>query len=170
MRDDTHPDDAARRVLRVLAHGRANVHHVCQQSGLGEAAAERVPASLGADGLVTQVDRGLYSIAPDGLEALDREYPGEAGFLQDAAVIHDAPAVKTVRLRGDRGLVEVQVDETSVTMLASALGEALAETHGDHPAVSALEPSRRPTTVNEPGGPDQRCRPVLSRLGPGSCH
>lgn len=137
--DDTHLDDAARKVLQVLAHGRANVHHVCQQSGLGEAAAEQVLAGLGTEGLATQVDRRLYSITPEGIKALDREYPDEAGFLQDASVIHDAPAVKTVRLRGDRGLAEVQVDETSVTMLADALQEVLADTHEEHPAVEALE-------------------------------
>jgi DNA-binding transcriptional ArsR family regulator len=138
-RDGTRPNDTARRVLRVLAHGRANVHHVCQQSGLGDEAAERLLASPGADGPVTQVDRGLYSIAPDGLDAHDCEYPAEAGFLQGAAVVHDAPAVKTVRLRGDRRVVEVQVDEESVTKLAGALREVLADTHGEHPAVPALE-------------------------------
>lgn len=130
--------DDARRVLRVLAHGRSNVHHICQQGSLDEAAAKRVLATLGDAGLATEVDRGLYAVTPDGLSLLERSYPDEAGFLRDVEVIHDAPTVKTIRMRGDRGHVEVQVDENSVVEITDALREVLADTHGDHDAVAAL--------------------------------
>lgn len=125
-------------VLQVLAHGRANLHHVCQQSGLDDTAATQVLAQLSAAGLVTEVDRGLYSITTAGLERLDRDYPAEAGFLRAAEVIHDAPSIKTVRLRGDRGLVEVQIDDESVTTLAGALQEVVADTHSNHQLLRAL--------------------------------
>lgn len=132
-------DDDTRRVLRVLARGRSNLHHICQQSGLGDAAAERALSTLGRAGLVVEVDRALYALTPDGLDALDRDYPDEAGFLQKTEVIHDAPAIKTIRMRGDRGHVEIQLDEESVTTVADALREVLADTHGEHEAVPALE-------------------------------
>jgi hypothetical protein len=125
-------------VLRVLARGRANTHHICQQSGLDDAAATQVLAQLSAADLITEVDRGLYAITAAGLERLDRDYPAEAGFLHAAEVIHDAPSIKTVRLRGDRGLVEVQIDEESVTTLAGALQEVVADTHSDHEILRAL--------------------------------
>lgn len=131
--------DDTRRVLRVLARGRSNRHHVCQQSGLDDADAERALATLGTAGLVIEVDRELYAITPDGLDALDRDYPAEAGFLQETEVVHDAPTIKTIRMHGDRGHVEVQVDEESVTTVADALREVLADTHGEHEAVPALE-------------------------------
>lgn len=131
--------DDAREVLRVLAHGRANRHHICQQSGLGAEAAEAVLGGLAADGLVTEVDRGLYAVTAAGKAALDRDYPAEGGFLREADVIHDAPATKTVRMRGDRDVVEVQVDAESVAVLADALREVLDDTHSDHEAVTALD-------------------------------
>lgn len=132
-------DDDTRRVLRVLARGRSNRHHICQQSGLGDTDAERAIATLGTVELVIEVDRELYAITPDGLDALARDYPAEAGFLQETEVIHDAPAVKTIRMRGDRGHVEVQIDAESITTVADALREVLADTHGEHEAVSALD-------------------------------
>lgn len=131
--------DSTRQVLRILAHGRSNIHHICQQSGFGEAAAHNALAALTDAGLAVEVDRGLYAITPDGLDALDRPYPAEAGFLRDSTVIHDTPDIKTVRLRGDRGLVEVQVDNRSVVLLADALEKVLADTHSDHPAVDDLQ-------------------------------
>jgi DNA-binding transcriptional ArsR family regulator len=132
-------NDDARRVLQVIAHGRSNRHHICQQSGLAEADATEHLATLTGAGLVTEVDRDLFAITSDGLDELNREYPTEAGFLREISVIHDAPTIKTLRLRGDRGLVEVQVDEQSVLKLAGALRTVLADTHSTHDAVAALE-------------------------------
>lgn len=131
--------DSTREVLRILAHGRSNVHHICQQSGFGDAAAQDVLATLTDAGLAMEVDRGLYAITSDGVDALDRPYPAEAGFLRDTTVVHDAPDIKTVRLRGDRGLVEVQIDDRSVVLLADALLRVLSDTHPDHPAVDGLQ-------------------------------
>ncbi|SDG28243.1 hypothetical protein [Halorientalis regularis] len=132
-------NDDARRVLQVIAHGRSNRHHIRQQSALAEADATDILATLTDAGLVTEVDRGLFAITSDGRDELDREYPAEAGFLRETSVIHDAPTIKTLRLRGDRGLVEVQVDEQSVLKMAGALGTVLADTHSTHDAVAALE-------------------------------
>ena len=130
--------DTRERVLRVLAHGRSNTHHVCQQAGLDERAAERVLAELTADRLAVEVDRNLYEVTAAGRESLDRDYPAEAGFLEETELIHDAPAIKTLRLRGDRGLVEVQVDEASVPKLAATVARVLADTHGSA-SLSAVE-------------------------------
>jgi len=130
--------DAHERVLRVLAHGRSNTHHICQQASLDEHAAEEALVTLCAERLAVEVDRNLYEITPPGRGVLDRDYPAEAGFLRESSVIHDAPTIKTLRLRGDRGLVEVQVDEESVLVLADALVEILADTHGET-RLSALE-------------------------------
>ncbi|MFB6256772.1 MAG: hypothetical protein ABEH58_08645 [Haloplanus sp.] len=132
-------DDGDRQVLRVLARGRSNRHHLCQRSGLDDVELDRVLTTLGTAGLVTEIDRGLYAITPAGRDALDSDYPAEAGFLQGSAVVHDAPTIKTIRLRGDRRRVEVQVDDDSVLAMADAVREVLAETHGDHEAVSTLE-------------------------------
>jgi hypothetical protein len=132
-------DDDARRVLQITAHGRSNRHHICQQSGLAEAEVIEHIATLTAAGLVTEVDRDLFTITSDGLDELTREYPTEAGFLQETSVIHDAPMIKTLRLRGERGLVEVQVDGQSVLKLAEAIQNVLADTHDTHDAVVALE-------------------------------
>jgi hypothetical protein len=124
---DEHADD----VLQVLAHGRSNSHHLCQQTGRGEQAVAETLAACSAAGLVTEVDRDLYQITSAGVDRLDREYPAEAGFLQETDLIHDAPTVKTVRLQGDRSLVEVQVDEDSVGTLAETVLRVLSDTHGD---------------------------------------
>lgn len=132
-------DDDVRRILQVIAHGRSNHHHICQQSGLAETDVTEHLATLTGAGLVAEVDRGLFEITSDGLDELDQEYPAEAGFLQETSVIHDAPTIKTLRLRGERGLVEVQVDEQSVLTLAGSLRTVLADTHGTHDAVAALE-------------------------------
>lgn len=127
------------RVLQVLAHGRSNVHHVCQQSGLNNKAARETLAKLCATGLVTEVDRGLYAITSTGLDQLDHEYPSEAGFLNTTEVIHDSPTIKTLRLRGDRGLVELQVDDESVQTLADALHDILSDTHTESEIVELLK-------------------------------
>ena len=132
-------NDDARRVLRVIAHGRSNRHHICQQGGLAEADATEILATLTEGGLVTEVDRGLFAITSDGLDELDGEYPAEAGFLRETSVIHDAPTINTLRLRGDRGLVELQVDEQSVLKMAGVLRTVLADTHGTHDAIAALD-------------------------------
>ncbi|MEF8908253.1 MAG: hypothetical protein V5A13_10360 [Haloarculaceae archaeon] len=124
-------EEEAADVLQVLAHGRSNSHHLCQQTGRSEQALAETLAACTAAGLVTEVDRDLYQITPAGREKLDRAYPAEAGFLQETDLIHDAPAVKTIRLRGDRGVVEVQVDEESVADLADAVVRILGDTHGD---------------------------------------
>lgn len=130
--------DDARRILQILAHGRSNLHHICQQSQLDESAATRQLTTLSDAGLVTEVDRGLFAVTTEGLASLDTAYPDEAGFLRETTVIHDAPSVKTLRLRGDRGHVEVQVDTESVVEVADMLTQVLADTHGDHDAVTAL--------------------------------
>jgi hypothetical protein len=124
---DEHADD----VLQVLAHGRSNSHHLCQQTGRGEQAVAETLAACSAAGLVTEVDRDLYQITSAGVDRLDREYPAEAGFLQETDLIHDAPTVKTVRLQGDRSLVEIQVDEDSIVTLAETVLRVLSDTHGD---------------------------------------
>ena len=131
--------DGTRSVLRVLAHGRSNIHHICQQSGHSEAAADEALATLTDAGLAMEVDRGLYAITSAGIDALDRPYPDAAGFLRETSIVHDAPEIKTVRLRGDRGLVELQVDERSVVVLADALLTVLKDTHSGHEAIAALE-------------------------------
>ncbi|RXK47941.1 hypothetical protein [Halorientalis pallida] len=123
--------DEHERALQVLAHGRSNTHHVCQQADLDERSVKAVLADLCGAHLVVEVDRDLYQITRSGREALEGDYPVEVGFLQASDVIHDAPNIKTVRLRGDRGFAEVQVDATSVHALADALAEVLAETHGE---------------------------------------
>lgn len=125
--------DSQRRVLRILARGRSNLHHIYQQGRLGERAAERILTDLCADQLAHEVDRDLYQITRAGREALDRDYPDEAGFLENTTVIHDAPAIKTIRLHGDRGIAEIQVDEESIPMLANALSEALPESFDEIP-------------------------------------
>lgn len=123
--------DAQRRALRILAHGRSNVHHIAQQGGFGESGTERVLADLCAAGLALEVDRDLYAITQAGRETLDGTYPDEAGFLQDVGIIHDAPSVKTLRLHGDRKPVEVQVDEESAALLAETATDLLAATRGE---------------------------------------
>ncbi|WP_276997668.1 hypothetical protein [Haloquadratum walsbyi] len=132
-------DDAKKRILQVLAHGRSNTHHIYQQSNLDDEVVPEVLAQLCASGLVTEVDRGLYSITPAGLDRLDHDYPSEAGFLTTTEVIHDAPTIKTIRLHGDRQIVETQVDDESVTMLADALYEVLTGTHAEDEITEALK-------------------------------
>lgn len=130
--------DDTRRILQVLGVGRANVHHICQQGHLDEPSARRHLAALGDDGLVTEVDRNLFAVTPEGRAALDAPYPDEAGFLQEATVVHDTQTIKTLRFHGESGCVEVQVDTDSVTEVADSLGTVLSDTHGDHDAVDAL--------------------------------
>ncbi|MFT4881277.1 MAG: hypothetical protein ACI9CA_002286 [Natronomonas sp.] len=138
---DEHTED----VLQVLAHGRSNSHHLCQQTGRGEQAVAETLAACSAAGLVTEVDRDLYQITSAGVDQLDRDYPAEAGFLQETGLIHDAPTIKTVRLRGDRGLVEVQVDDDSVADLADTVVHVLSDTHGD---IEPLRAALRQAGVN----------------------
>jgi hypothetical protein len=133
---DRHPTtvtatDQPPALLRVLAHGRANINHLCQQTGLAEETVLERLAECAAAGFVTEIDRNLYQITQAGLAELDRDFPSEAGFLQDVDLIHDAPTIKTIRLRGDRGLVEVQVDGDSIALLADTVIEILGDTHGD---------------------------------------
>ena len=80
--------DGTRSVLRVLAHGRSNIHHICQQSGHSEAAADEALATLTDAGLAMEVDRGLYAITSAGIDALDRPYPDAAGFLRETSIVH----------------------------------------------------------------------------------
>jgi hypothetical protein len=147
-------EDAAD-VLQVLAHGRSNSHHLCQQTGCSEQAVAETLAACTAAGLVTEVDRDLYQITPPGREKLDRAYPAEAGFLQDTELIHDAPTVKTIRLQGDRSLVEVQVDEGSVADLADTVVRVLGDTHGDVGSLrTALGRTGVDTEESRDGTPD----------------
>lgn len=119
--------DTHKRVLQVLAHGRSNTHHICQQAGLNEQTVESILGDLCAELLAVEIDRNLYETTAAGRERLSGDYPAEAGFLQDVAVIHDAPEIKTVRLQGDRRLTELQVDAESVHMLAEAVAELRAD-------------------------------------------
>lgn len=119
--------DTHERVLQVLAHGRSNTHHICQQVGLKQQTAEDILSDLCAALLAVEIDRNLYQSTTAGRERLSGDYPAEAGFLQDIAVIHDAPDVKTVRLQGDRRLTEIQVDAESVHALAEAATELCAD-------------------------------------------
>ena len=130
--------DSEQRVLRILARGRSNTHHVYQQGQLSERAAKRVLTELCTRQLAHEVDRDLYQITSNGRDALERDYPDEAGFLQDTEVIHDAPMIKTIRLHGDRSIIEVQVDAESAPLLADALAEALPD-HVD--AATRLTPT-----------------------------
>lgn len=131
--------DSTRNVLQVLAHGRSNIHHICQQTGYSKTATQEALATLSEAGLAMEVDRGLYAITSAGIDTLEQPYPDAAGFLREASIIHDTPEIKTVRLRGDRGLVELQVDERSVVVLADALLTVLEDTHSGHAAVIELE-------------------------------
>jgi hypothetical protein len=131
-------DDAETSILQVLAHGRANTHHIHQQSDLDDEIVLETLAQLCAAGLVTEVDRGLYSITPVGLDRLDHDYPSEAGFAEKTEVIHDTLTIKTIRLHGDRQIVEAQFDDNSVTMLADALHEILSDTHAEAEVTESL--------------------------------
>lgn len=144
-------EEHAADVLQVLAHGRSNSHHLCQQTGRSEQAVAETLAACSAAGLVTEVDRDLYQITSAGTEKLDRAYPAEAGFLQETELIHDAPTVKTIRLQGDRSLVEVQVDEESVADLADTVVRVLGDTHGE---VESLRMALRRTGVGTDEGGD----------------
>ena len=119
--------DAHERVLQVLAHGRSNTHHICQQAGLKQQTVENILGDLCSELLAVEIDRNLYESTTAGRKRLSGDYPAEAGFLQDIAVIHDAPDIKTIRLQGDRGLTEIQVDAESVHMLADAAAELRAD-------------------------------------------
>lgn len=115
-------EDRDRDVLDSLAHGRANPKHLRELTELEKGEMNTVLVRLSRAGYVRQVSRGLYEITPDGLDALNKPYPEEIGYIKDMEIHDVAEDVKTVRFVGNRGVADVDVtDHTMEEFLATAV-------------------------------------------------
>jgi len=133
-RDDL--NDTDERVLDVLRHGRVTPQYVAEQLDVSRTyASERLKRLVEHDH-VLKVASGLYELKSD--PRLDGDWPTEIGFLRNTEIISDAEDVKTVRLVGDRGTVDVQVTDESMQEFAETAKQVFSDIHGDMNAMREL--------------------------------
>jgi len=129
-------NDTDERVLDVLRRGRVTPQYVADLLEVSRTYASERLKRLVEHGHVRRVASGLYELDDD--PRLDGDWPTEIGFLRDTEILDDAEDVKTVRLIGDTGTVDVRVTDESMLDFLQVAEQTFDDIHADMAAMRDL--------------------------------